>query len=129
MKREHLKSNMKMVRQDIESMLDNIESIKGPKHRHYVEQLLLASQVIEASMLAISHIQDDPILKTALRTAVQQNISGMLSIYHATSGFTDEEMRGLMEDGDNIISNFKSSASAAVQASRKGYSISEGGEA
>jgi hypothetical protein len=118
-----------MVRQDVESMLDNIESIKGLKYRQYVEQLLLASQVIEASTLAISRIEDDDRLKYALRHAVQQNISGMLSIYHTSSGFTEEEMKALMEDGDRIIANFKSSAAAAVQASRNGYSINEGGQA
>ncbi len=129
MKKEHLKSNMKMVRQDVEAMLDNIESIKGLKHRRYVEHLLLANQVIEAAMVAITRIEDDPVLEVVLTNALHQNVSGMMTIYHASSGFTDEEMKGLMEDGDKVIANFKSSASAAVQASRKGYTISEGGEA
>jgi len=125
MKREHLKSNMEMVREDIESTLANIQSIKGIQHRNYVETLLLANQVLEASMMAISHIEDDPILKAALRTAVQQNMAGILSLYHTQSGFGNDDMEGLLADGDRLIANFKSSASAAVQASRSGYSIKE----
>lgn len=128
MKKEHLKSNMNMVRQEVESMLDSIEGVKGLRYRKYVETLLLASQVLEASMLALSHINDDPVLKTSLRRAIQQNMSGILSLYHELSGFSEGDMEELLKAGDTLVANFKSVAMTAIQASREGYSIEGEGQ-
>lgn len=125
MKSEHLKSNMKLVREDIEATLENIENIKGRRYRHYVETLLLANQVLEASNMAISRIEDDPLLKSTLSHAIQQNMSGILSIFHAESGFSEQEMEELLNAGDKVIANFKAAATAALKASRSGYSIKE----
>lgn len=122
----HTAANIELVREEIEAMFDNIESVKGLKHRLYIEQLFTAHQLLEISGIVGSLIAKvDPKLHSLLAEGVTVNVSKMLQISHELSGFDPSEVDALIKEGDAMVSNVRNMALAALKAGSDGYTIKE----
>lgn len=92
--------NLKAVREQMFSMLDNVKSVRGEKHACVVHALMNSSKCVEIFSVAIREMPHPEDVREAMLEAFLKGMHSILSSLQLAAGLSMDEMRTCIKDAE-----------------------------